>query len=217
VAIYARPYDPFEGNPVKNTMILDAFVAHPEFLTHPYSPEEIRAIGAGILTDPGNLIFETWKDQEFVGVIILTRVVPRVDALLHFLFTDKDLVGKRKLLQNFIGFCFTDLGFNRLSMEVPEGVRIERFARKVLRFRYEGESRPRNPELPKSLDDVWVARQGSRIESGYYDGTTWSDILRLRLLACEWVGTTGEGGDACRYQQSSAQPHQSSVDSLAKP
>jgi hypothetical protein len=212
--LYARPYVWSEGNPLKNTILLDAFAAHPEFLTTPADPDTARRVGAYMLTHPEHIVFEVWKDQEITGVMILTRVVPRVDALLHFLFVDKDLVGKRKLLQNFIGYCFTDLGFNRLSMEVPEGVKIERFARRVLRFRYEGESRPRNPELPKALDDVWLARQGSRREQSYSDGTTWKDIVLLRLLACEWVGERGEV--ECRSEQSQAQPHQSSEPSAAR-
>ena len=124
--------------------------------------------------------------------MILTRLVPQVDALIHFLFLDKNLANKRKLLGKILTYCFTDLGFHRLSMEVPEGIRLERFARKALGFRLEGEIRDRNPELPKCLTNDWVARQGSRIEQGYYDGQVWSDILRLRLLASERVGEPGE-------------------------
>jgi hypothetical protein len=85
-------------------------------------------------------------------------------------------------------------------MEVPEGIRLERFARKVLNFRLEGESRPRNPEMPRALADTWVARQGSRREQGYFTGTEWKDIVLLRLLACEWVGETGEV-NTCRLEQ----------------
>jgi RimJ/RimL family protein N-acetyltransferase len=207
--IYARPYD--MARSVENNMaILDAFVANPHFLSYPQEPFAARQIGIWMLTDPGHVVFEAWRDKELLGVMLLTRIQPKVDALVHFLFLDKDLVGKRKLLQNFIDFCFTELEFHRLSMEVPEGIRLERFARKVLRFRLEGEIRPRNPELPKSLSDSWVARQGSRTEQGYFDGTTWSDILRLRLLASEWVGT-GERGPDCQSELSSVPPHQSSA------
>jgi len=206
MAIFARPYDVTRS--VENNMkLVDAFVASPQFLTYPQDPDTARQIGIWMLTNPGHVVFEAWRDKELAGVMLLTRVMPKVDALLHFMFLDKDLVGKRKLLQNFIGFCFTDLGFNRLSMEVPEGVRLERFCRKVLFFKYEGESRPRNPELPKALSDTWVARQGSRIEGGYFDGKTWKDILRLRLLACEWVD--GKEGECQSDQSSEPLPHQS--------
>jgi hypothetical protein len=206
LTIYARRYHWADMHPYENTALLDAFVAQPEFLTYPHSPEDARKVGAHILTDPGNVIWASYCNRELTGIILLQRVILRVDALMHFLFIDKDLVSKRKLLNNLIGVCFTDYGFNRLSMEVPEGVRIERFCRKVLGFRYEGESRPRNPELPTALTDNWVARQGSRIEQGHFNGTEWKDVLRLRLLASEWVGERGE--ETCQSEQSQGPPHQ---------
>jgi hypothetical protein len=186
VALYARPYDPFDGHPIKNTLILDALVAHPALLPIPMDPQTARATWGAILTEPGHIVFEVWRDTEIVGVVWLTRILPRVDAVLQFYFFDRDLVGKRKLLQNFVRFCFRDLGFRRLTMEVPEGARIERFARKVLSFKLEGESRPRNPELPKALSDSFVARQGSRREGVRFDGQTWTDVVVLRLMAEVW-------------------------------
>lgn len=201
MTVFARRYHWQKVHPFENTLLLDAFVAHPEFLNYPHSQEEARAIGAHLLTDPSHFIWASYNDKDLTGVILLTRIVPRVDALLHFFFIDQNLAAKRKLLQNIIGYCFTDLGLNRLSMEVPEGVRLERFARKVLNFRLEGETRQRNPELPKSLSDNWVARQGSRREQGYFDGTTWSDILLLRLLASEWVADGKGRPDECQSEQ----------------
>ena len=188
--IYAKPYD-FTESVEKNIAIVDGLLGQPDLLPLPLEPDVARGVWQAILTDPGQIIYEVWRDQEIVGVVWLARIVPRVDALLRFAFFDKDLVGKRKLLQNFIGFCFRELGLNRLSMEVPEGIRLERFCRKVLRFRLEGEIRPRNPELPRSLSDNWVARQGSRRECAHFDGKAWKDVVLLRLLASEWVGTGG--------------------------
>lgn len=215
--IFAKRYDWRTIDPVDNTELLDAFVAHPEFLVYPREPLVARTIAAAMVTNDRNMVWVTYTDQTLTGIVILTRIEPQVDALLHFLFLDKDLVSKRKLLKNLIAHCFRDLGFNRLSMEVPEGVRLERFARKVLGFRLEGETRPRNAELPKSLSDNWVARQGSRREAAYYDGTDWKDVLLLRLLAREWVEEETE----CRLEQpplpppspdrSSAEPSEAEV------
>jgi hypothetical protein len=182
--------------------MLDEFVAHPEFLAYPLSPEQARVVGADLLTNTANLVWTTYNGRDLTGCVILTRIIPRVDALVHFMMIDKDLASKRKLLRNLLGYCFSDLGFNRLSMEVPEGVRLERFARKVLDFRLEGEIRPRNPELPKGLSDNWVARQGSRREQAYFDGKTWHDVVLLRLLAREWV-------EPREVECRSEQPHQS--------
>lgn len=216
MSVFARIYDWRESNPFHNTILLDAFEQHPEFLTYPLPSAEARAIGASLLADPLNLVWTTYSGSDITGCVILTRIVPRVDALLHFMFIDKDLSSKRRLLHNLIGYCFTDLGFNRLSMEVPEGVRLERFARKVLHFRLEGEIRPRNPELPACLSDNWVARQGSRREGSYFDGQTWKDIVLLRLLASEWVD--GErGGEPCRSEPSQEPQPQSSEGSSAVP
>jgi hypothetical protein len=212
---YAKPYQWWTGDLSRNERLVEAFADHPEFLTYPADRATAKRVAILMFTNPEHVCFEVWKGPEFSGAIVLTRIVPKVDALLHFGFIDKDLVGKRKLLHNFITFCFTDLGFNRLSMECPEGSKIERFARRVLRFKYEGESRPRNPELPKALDNTFVARQGSRIERSYFDGTTWSDILRLRILACEWVGT-GEGGQSCQHQSLPQPQHPLSVESPEK-
>jgi hypothetical protein len=187
VSIHARRFYWATANPLECTALLDEFVSHPEFLAYPLTPEQARVVGADLLTNTANLVWTTYNGRDLTGCVILTHIIPRVDALVHFMMIDKDLASKRKLLRNLLGYCFSDLGFNRLSMEVPEGVRLERFARKVLGFKLEGENRDRNPELPKSLSDNWVARQGSRREQAYYDGTAWHDIVLLRLLAREWV------------------------------
>lgn len=214
--IFAKRYHWTTANPYDNTYLLDAFVEHPEYLAYPMTPEQARCVGASLLTDQSNIVWTTHDDRGITGCVILTRIVPRVDALLHFMFGDRDLASKRKLLRNLLGYCFTDLGFNRLSMEVPEGVRLERFARKVLDFRLEGEMRPRNPELPRALTDNWVARQGSRREGSYFDGTAWRDIVLLRLLASEWGGGEREV-EPCRsepqHQSSPLSPEQPLADS----
>jgi RimJ/RimL family protein N-acetyltransferase len=212
--IYAKRYHWATANPYETTALLDAFVAKPEFLTRPYTPDEIRAIGAHLLSDPGHFIWTTYDEHRLTGVVILTRIIVGVDALLHFFFIDESLKSKRKLLGNLLTHCFTDLGFHRLSMEVPEGVRLERFARKVLSFRLEGEIRDRNPELPKCLDNKWVARQGSRREQSYFDGSAWKDIVLLRLLASEWVRE--EEGNQCLSQVSPQPPPRLSDPPLAE-
>jgi len=199
--IYAKPFDWRTTDPVDISDLLDAFVAHPEFLAYPYPSDIARMIGANLLADENNLIWASYDTKKLTGVVIFTQVVPRVDALMHFLFLDQNLAGKRKLLRGILDYYFRDLGFRRVSMEVPdrkgrkhEQTRLERFARKALGFRLEGEIRDRHPDLPKSLTNDWVARQGSRREQAYYDGSAWSDIVLLRVLASEWITGTGSGG-----------------------
>ena len=209
MTIWAKRFQPETANPIEVAALIEGFVQHPEFSVYPLPLEQARQVGAWMLGNPGHIVWTTYQGKELTGTVILSRIVPPVDALLHFMFLDRNLVSKRKLLNNILGICFREFGFHRLSLEVPEGIRLERFARSVLRFRYEGEIRARNPELPASLTDNWVAKQGSRVEEGYFNGTSWSDVLRLRLLASEWVGDEERGPD-CQSEPSSVPPHQSS-------
>lgn len=189
--IVAKPADWSEGDLSRVDTVIDAFVANPSFTTYPWPEEERRASVIQALGNPHNLVFEAWKDGAFCGILLLERIIPFVDASFHFLFTDHDLVGKRKLLANFLGTCFTEMGFHRISMEVPEGMKLEKFARSSLGFRYEGEERDRPRHLPKSFTDDWVAKQGSRRTQAHYDGEVWRDIVLLRLLASEWQARFG--------------------------
>lgn len=191
--LIAKPFDWTEGDPARIKAILDRFVATPSFVAYPCPAETRRDLGAHMLTDPTHLVYEAWQDGASVGVMILDRIVPKVDARFHFLFLDRNLVGKRRLLINFLGFCFRDLGFYRISMEAPDGHGIEKFIRRTLGFRYEGEVRKRHRDLHDNLSQRWVAGQGSRREAGLYDGNAWRDIMLLRLLASEWEARHGAG------------------------
>lgn len=192
--IVARPAAWDEGDVSRIDTLVDTFVANPTFTTYPWPEDMRRQSFIQGLTSQQNLVFETWKDGDFCGILLLERIIPRIDAKLHFLFTDHDLVGKRKLLTNFLGICFRDMGFHRISMEAPEGMKIEKFARSALGFRYEGEERDRHRQLPKSFTDDWVARQGSRRTQMHFDGEQWRDVILLRLLASEWEGRYAHRG-----------------------
>lgn len=189
--IVARPADWAEGDLARVDTVVEAFVANPTFTTYPWPAEERRASVRQTLSSPMNLVFEAWKDGAFCGILLLEQVIPFVDAKFHFLFTDHDLVGKRKLLVNFLGTCFTEMRFHRISMEVPDGLKLEKFARKALGFRYEGEGRERYAKLPKTFTEDWLAKQGSRRTEAHFDGEVWRDIVLLRLLASDWQARFG--------------------------
>jgi len=195
VTIIAKPFDWTEGDPARIEAILDRFVATPSFVAYPCPEETRRDLGAQLLTAPDHLVYEAWQDGQSVGVLLLDRIVPKVDARFHFLFLDRNLVGKRRLLTNFLGFCFLDLGFQRISMEVPEGHGIEKFIRRTLGFRYEGEARKRHRDLHDNLSQRWIAAQGSRREAAHFDGIAWHDIMLLRLLASEWEARYGAASE----------------------
>lgn len=188
MSIWAKRWLAFE-HPAEAIHLVEAIAQRPKYFAWPYPIETARQWATEIVGSP--IVWATYNGEQLTGAVSLTRIQWPNDALIHFIFLDRNLVAKRKLLNNILGVCFEEYQLNRLSMEVPEGIRLERFARSVLRFRYEGENRPLNPELPPGLDGKWVAKQGSRIEQGFFDGTGWSDVIRLRLLASEWVGTGG--------------------------
>lgn len=197
MTIVARPYDLQQGDPDRLILVIETFVENPAFATYPWPADVRRASAVQTLTNPQNLVFEAWKDGVFCGILLLERIIPYVDAQFHFLFTDHVLVDKRKLLVNFLGTCFREMGFHRLSAEVPDGSKMEKFYRQTLGFRYEGEGRQEAIQFPAKQDrDRWqavsskhsthLARQGSRRTQMSYDGETWRDIMCLRLLASEW-------------------------------
>ena len=161
-------YQPFSGNPAKNDRILEECAAHPERFTLPMTRNDIRTTAAWYLTDPENFAWEVWKGGAICGILLIDRVVPQIDARLHFVFFD-GLLGKRALLEAFIQRAFEALKFQRLSLEIPEteGNNLVNFARRKLGFDYEGKS-----------------RQGSRRERSYFDGAAWRDVILLRRLAC---------------------------------
>lgn len=212
-SLIAVPYHPLTGNPLKNTVILDAAVEFPHWFSGPSTAEERRQTAAWVLsetaiTHPATYIWEVWRGAEFVGILMLGRVSPRVDALFHFVFFDRQLAGKRVLLKNFLGFAFDAFELQRISLEVPEFFEtLVRFARRKLGFRFEGEDRTVGHDAVISLGvgtvtgkldkpHLWVARQGSRRERAHYHNGEWRDILCLRLLRSEYQDLMREAGDA---------------------
>ena len=179
-----------EGDPRRLTVILDHLVARPQWMNLPMVPEDLRTHYAHHLTNPIHRVFEVWQAGTLVGILTLHGIVPGVEAILHFVFFDGNLVGKRTLLKQFIAKCFRDHGVRRLVMQIPEPVdTLIRFARAKLGFRYEGEvvvaAHPSLPALGMENPQVWVARQGSRKEQAHWLGDRWVDVIRLRLLASE--------------------------------
>ena len=159
------PYRPFVGNQAKNARILDECVKHPERFTLPMARADIMTTAAWYLTDPNNLAWEVWNGSEILGIFLLDRIVPGVDARWHFVFFDGNLTGKQALLFAFLERAFA-VPLERISLEVPENVAsLISFVRRKLGFQYEGGD-----------------RKGSRREHSHYDGVRWHDVVLLRLL-----------------------------------
>ena len=187
--LFAKPYAWDDGDLTKNTRILDFMVDHPGWFQVSTEPEARRAEFAATLFDPTSLTWEVWRGGEFVGILNLMQMQHPVDAILHFVFLDHNLVGRRRFLHQFLTYCFEQLGFHRLTILIPEEVGVMvRFARR-LGFRFEGENaikeHPALALLGMNHPDTWVARVGSRREQAQHLNGIYRDVLQLRLLAAE--------------------------------
>ena len=193
---------PFETTPKKVKIIINECVEHPWWFNAPCSDEE-RAFAIGFLIhDPQNRVWEVWEGGYFVGLILLQRIQPRVDALLHFVFFDQNLINKRSLLLGFLGCCYhsDEFGFERISFEVPEfRSALVGFARRKLGFTFEGESVVRQMVVQHGLRlkdpyranhkeslDVIVAGAGSRREAAHWHKGQWHDVLCLKQTKAEY-------------------------------
>jgi hypothetical protein len=102
------PFRPMAGSLTKNDTILAACAVHPDrFLVSPCSGDP-QVLVAGLLTDPDNAVWEVWRGDAFLGILLLDRIVARVDARLQFVFFDDELASKAPLLNDFVARCFSE-------------------------------------------------------------------------------------------------------------
>lgn len=197
--LFSIPYQWDRGDPEKNTRILDFLSAHPWWITVPTDEAGRRVLYASMMVDPRNHLREVWNGGELVGMLYLGDVVPNVGGTVHWIFMDKNLVGKRRLLQRWLGQCFTEFNLQRLTLYVPAFIeRMETFARRSLGFTYEGEGLARKAltdpgsagqvKLRVKVENphIWLARLGSRRERSHWHEGAWHDIHVLRLLRSEY-------------------------------
>lgn len=214
--LLAIPYD-WTRNPEKNGKLLDYLVAHPRFFSNAMEPDVIYAEAAKWLTDPVNFFWEIWDGGEFVGIILLHRVTPTVDGVIHFVIFDgaKYIFAVTTLLENFLGHIFETFDLQRLSAEVPEHHgKFARYLRESLGFKYEGEAQFAASPLASFLMEPgscrfhmpnapeWMAKQGSRRESAHFDGRRFRDVLLLRLLRSEYYARSQASSLATRETES---------------
>lgn len=196
MTLFATPFDPSRADPLRWNPFFQFVAEHPGWFSTPAGADASVLMAASLVADTArNITYEVWRDQDLVGVLLLSKVVPGVDALFHFVFMDQlNLKGKRRLLLNFLDLAYTDLGFSRLTMEIPEPYgTLQRFARKHLGFTHEGERAILNdPAVPPALKAVpgwqtWVSRVGSRREGAHWHHDRWADVMILRQTADEFA------------------------------
>jgi len=131
-------------------------------------------------------IWECWRGDALVGILLVNELTPFLSARCHFLFFDSRLADKVALCRNLMGWCFTQLPVETLRVELPTYAhKLEHFVLK-LGFRYEAENRafswPKQA-APLSRDD---ARLGSRKHRAtLYEGV-WHDLLLLSVTVDEF-------------------------------
>lgn len=205
--VFQREGETPEHAGARGGAILDQMVAHPMWFAAGAPSEGIREQSAWLLTHPEHWKWECWLGGRLVGMIVLSKITPKVDALLHFTFFGTSLFSARQLLWNFLGYAFEHLDLQRISFEAPEHVKgLVTFMREKLCFLYEGEVHSREHRIAQFLASnkagiyhtaaapMWVAKQGSRREHAHFDGKQWRDILLLRLLRSEWSSHDGTPG-----------------------
>lgn len=187
------PFEWQRGDPARLTLLLDQLCARPEWMQAPLDAHDRRATYAALLTNPSHGVFEVWRGGNLVGILTLHGITPGVEAVIHFVFFDANLVGRRSLLRTFILKCLRDYGFRRLVALVPEPAeKLLRFLRTHLGFRYEGEGLPIGTDVKAALlkagitdPDVWAAKRGSRSDGAHFWKGTWVDLLRLRVTVAD--------------------------------
>lgn len=216
MTLLAVPFQPLGVNERTAQSLLDGMLSVPAIFPTPGTVEERRVLIASILTDPLNRVWLVWQSGALIGCLLLTHIIPGVDAEAHFVFFDRVLFGRRTLLWNLMGKVFTEYQFQRLTVEVPEYLTpLYKFVRKKLMFRLEGEAvvHPLTAKVAEALkpyvanSSEWVARLGSRRERACLnpETNTWCDMLRLRLLRSEYAQVEQEA-HASRPTQSLSSP-----------
>jgi hypothetical protein len=200
--LVARPFNP--SHPEKIAYILDKCCEHrPWFDDRIWEDYRVRREAAnkyladtavaGLLITRGTkaeghpLVWEVWRADNLLGILLLTDVQAGTSAVAHFIFFDRKLKDKIQLCRDAMEWVFTELDLHILRLEIPTYAKIlAHWARKRLGFRYEAEER--TPSWPK-LDTPLSAKEaelGSRKHQAIlYDGK-WCDVLLLSLTRGEF-------------------------------
>lgn len=84
-----------------------------------------------------------WVIDDFVGIFYMNRIIPGVDACVHYTFFDQRQRGREELVREMLIYGFYRYDFRRLSVEVPvySSPHTFFFVEKKLGFTREGRKR----------------------------------------------------------------------------
>jgi hypothetical protein len=183
---------PFSPEPEKFSALVSMCCAHrPWFHDYIYEDPQVRREAViAYLADAYNngKLFEVWKQETLVGVILFNEMVPFIDTRAHFIFFDSKLSDKALLCINLMGWAFQQIPVETIRVQLPTyATALLKFLRRSLFFRYECEGRkPSWPSNAPILDEK-TAALGSRIHhSTLYKGQ-WHDALMLSVTKEEFI------------------------------
>lgn len=196
MTLIAVPIEPLALPDKTAKDILDGLVGMPNIFSLPGTPEERRVLIASAISDPTAKAWSIWNGGTLCGIFLLNQIAPRIDALAHLAFFDRQLYGRRALIWRMLGKVFHELDLQRVSVEVPEHLTpLLKFIRLRLHFRYEGEDgAAAHPLISEKVAPYvqnpgqWAARLGSRRERAFWRADTgeWCDLIKMRLLRSEY-------------------------------
>jgi RimJ/RimL family protein N-acetyltransferase len=95
-----------------------------------------------VLFNPSSVWLEIIRlgdEDELIGVVYISRVIPRYDAMGHFAVWDGIASGRQKIFHYIMGWIFEKYELHRLSAEVPVYQKgVCRFAERHLAMKREG-------------------------------------------------------------------------------
>lgn len=193
------PFDLERGSRERFPAILDFLCAHPSWVTIPCREEHRRLLFGTILTDPKNRILEVWEGADLVGLLYLGEIRPFVSGNVHWVFLDRELVGKQAVLHRWFAACFQEWEFQTLTVYAPEFIPTYLHFCRRIGFRFQGEDR-RHPALEKlgmENPHVWVAKQGSRRERAHWNAekSQWEDVFVLRMTPDDLTKAVERGSE----------------------
>ena len=140
MTLIAVPFQPLQLTERTADLLLQGMLSVPAIFPVPGTADERRVLIASVLADPLNRVWLVWQRGVLIGTLLLTHIVPRVDAQAHFVFFDRTLFGRKALVWNLMGRVFQEYDLQRLTVEVPEYLTpLYKFVRTMLYFRLEGE------------------------------------------------------------------------------
>lgn len=133
-------------NPEGWTKILDACTEHRPWYSDPQweeGPEARRFYANEYIIKSwmaGGLVWDVWRGDEVIGLLLIESVRPNVDAYGHFIFFDHELHGKQALCLSALDRAFQEYSLEVVRAEIPTYANsLAGWVRKALGFKYDAE------------------------------------------------------------------------------